>query len=316
MTLTPRRLWRPSLSSSIHKTKKPQKSRSCIKILQLLLILVIVAYSSLLLRLPTIGTGTSSSSTSSSSAATTTQNDHHHASDGQNVVAVHHGVKKHLGEFIQQKSKQPPKATIDSSVKKIQTQEENKTQHPTTTDEIDYWNLNHSLFYTIPSDENDGNLWDVDPIISKQIPQWMKSYFNWHKYKQKTVLQSNDKDPQTLFNENRWLIMQCLGEHDNKCGGTADRLKTLPWMIRVAYYTRRILLIRWTKPKTLESYLVPPVGGIDWRVKTDWLLDIVSVVVCFCIVLLCLSAMFCCNVTSGLLIPIFFSDFWTLLDVK
>ena len=37
-----------------------------------------------------------------------------------------------------------------------------------------------------------------------------------------------------------------------------------------AYRYKRLLLIWWQKPKPLEDFLVPPDGGVDWRVP-DWL---------------------------------------------
>ena len=72
----------------------------------------------------------------------------------------------------------------------------------------------------------------------------------------------------------RGMIMQCLAEQDRRCGGTADRLKPLPWAVRVAYQTHRILLIRWTRPARLEEFLLPPQGGVDWRVP-EWLAEVV-----------------------------------------
>ena len=64
--------------------------------------------------------------------------------------------------------------------------------------------------------------------------------------------------------------MQCLADQDKqRCGGTADRLKPIPFMLRMAYNTRRTLLIRWTRPAKLEEFLVPPKGGIDWRVPEE-----------------------------------------------
>lgn len=118
-------------------------------------------------------------------------------------------------------------------------------------------------FYNIPSDGT--NLWDHDPTI----PQWMKAYFNWHKWRRQTWSPDSWAD-------DRWMIMQCLRSQDKKkCGGTADRLKPLPTLLRLAYEHRRLLLIRWTRPATLESYLVPPEGGVDWRVP-DWLADVLE----------------------------------------
>ena len=76
----------------------------------------------------------------------------------------------------------------------------------------------------------------------------------------------------------RLYVMQCLRDHDEeKCGGTADRLKPFLYQLREAYERKRLLLIYWTKPARLEEFLVPPKGGIDWRVPT-WLEPIVSIV--------------------------------------
>ena len=130
----------------------------------------------------------------------------------------------------------------------------NTTSLPITNPFIDsYFTLN-----VPPSDGT--NLWDNDDEY--KFPQWAKVYFNWHKHKRTTWNLQN-------YTSERWLIMQCLADQDQKCGGTADRLKPLPLMLRMAYNTRRILLIRWTRPATLESFLVPPKAGFDWRVPEE-----------------------------------------------
>lgn len=92
------------------------------------------------------------------------------------------------------------------------------------------------------------------------LPHWMRDYFNWHDFKRRTW--SIDS-----FNDDRWLIMQCL-QSDRKCGGTSDRLKPILYLLRIAYYTKRILLIHWVKPAPLTEFLVPPKGGMDWTVPT------------------------------------------------
>eukprot|EP00934_Nitzschia_sp_Nitz4_P004380 Nitzschia sp. Nitz4//scaffold378_size14206//221//1652//NITZ4_008946-RA/size14206-processed-gene-0.8-mRNA-1//1//CDS//3329549684//4370//frame0 len=112
-------------------------------------------------------------------------------------------------------------------------------------------------FYNIPSDGM--NLWDNDA----RIPEWAKAYFNWHKWRRKNW------DP-NRWADDRWLIMQCIDRIDSRCGGTADRLKPVPTLLRLAYQHRRMLLIHWTRPVSLDSFLVPPQGGFDWRVP-DWL---------------------------------------------
>ena len=71
--------------------------------------------------------------------------------------------------------------------------------------------------------------------------------------------------------------MQCIrGQDDYSCGGTANRLKSFLYLLREAYETKRILLIYWTMPFKLEEYLVPPRGGINWRVP-KWMEEVVSI---------------------------------------
>ncbi|VEU45143.1 unnamed protein product [Pseudo-nitzschia multistriata] len=96
-----------------------------------------------------------------------------------------------------------------------------------------------------------------------EVPEWMKDYFRWHRYKRSTW-------NLTDWQSERWLISQCLKDQDpKKCGGTADRLKPLPTLLRRAWETKRIYLIRWTRPAMLEEFLVPPEGGFDWRVPGE-----------------------------------------------
>ena len=95
------------------------------------------------------------------------------------------------------------------------------------------------------------------------IPEWMKDYFRWHRYKRSTW-------NLTDWKSERWLISQCLMSQDQKkCGGTADRLKPVPTLLRRAWLSKRVYLIRWTRPGRLEEFLVPPVGGFDWRVPEE-----------------------------------------------
>ena len=97
----------------------------------------------------------------------------------------------------------------------------------------------------------------------ERIPNWMKVYFDWHEEQRKKFL--NPKDWQSMD----YLVMQCLKGAD-KCGGTSDRLKPTPTILRLAQMTNRFLLIHWSRPSKLEEFLLPPKGGIDWRVP-DWL---------------------------------------------
>jgi hypothetical protein len=99
------------------------------------------------------------------------------------------------------------------------------------------------------------------------LPQWMKGYLNWHHYKRQAW------GPQSLGKE-RFLVVQCL-KTDRTCGGTSDRLKPILYLLRLAYYSKRILIVHWTKPHPLTEFLVPPQGGIDWRAP-PWLVQYIE----------------------------------------
>lgn len=92
-------------------------------------------------------------------------------------------------------------------------------------------NMSNDIYYkNIPSEylvTNDTYfLWDKDPVI----PEWMKDYLRWHRYKRSTWDLKNWK-------KERWLIMQCLLDQDKKkCGGTADRLKPIPALLKKVIY--------------------------------------------------------------------------------
>jgi hypothetical protein len=106
---------------------------------------------------------------------------------------------------------------------------------------------------------NNNNLWDK----STMIPPWMKEYFSWHK--QQRALMTPDN-----WHNFSYLVMQCA-TFDQRCGGAADRLKPTTMMVLLASLMKRVLLIHWEKPARLEEFLLPPQGGIDWRIP-DYLL--------------------------------------------
>ena len=93
------------------------------------------------------------------------------------------------------------------------------------------------------------------------LPKWMQSYLQWHSKK----LQQIQQQPQ---NQQPWLkqkllVIRCLSE--DRCGGAADRLKSLPLYLAVAAKTKRLLFLRWTRPFRLEEFLVPS-DALNWTV--------------------------------------------------
>eukprot|EP00977_Amphora_coffeiformis_P016692 scaffold5237_cov179-Amphora_coffeaeformis.AAC.5 len=104
------------------------------------------------------------------------------------------------------------------------------------------------------------NLWEASTVL----PQWMKDYFVWHREQKNSINSKN-------WLNFRYLVVEC-SRFATKCGGTSDRLRPIPYYIRVAAQTTRILLIHWEKPRALETFLLPPYGGMDWRTP-EWLVQ-------------------------------------------
>lgn len=130
-------------------------------------------------------------------------------------------------------------------------------------------NVSNSIYYRdIPQEflieDPSIFLWDRPELM---IPEWMKDYFRWHRWKRSTWKDPTNDNTEDWRESERWLISQCLMSQDKrKCGGTADRLKPIPTLLRTAYENKRVFLIRWTRPAPLEEFLLPPAGGFDWRI--------------------------------------------------
>lgn len=88
-------------------------------------------------------------------------------------------------------------------------------------------------------------------------PTWISDYIVWH---QEMRSQYPGLKLFTDPSAPKILIRMCLG----LCGGLNDRLGQLPWDLYIANQTKRILLIRWERPKALEEFLVP--NELDWTV--------------------------------------------------
>jgi hypothetical protein len=87
----------------------------------------------------------------------------------------------------------------------------------------------------------------------------MKEYFRWH---QEQMANNNDNITMNV------LILRCF-HADTKCGGTADRLEPLPFVVMLAARMQRVLWIYWERPCALQEFLVPPSTGVDWRVPAN-----------------------------------------------
>jgi hypothetical protein len=93
-----------------------------------------------------------------------------------------------------------------------------------------------------------------------ELPKWITDYIAWHNemrtlYPGKLLFE----DP----NAPHVIVRVCLG----LCGGLNDRLGQLPWDLYVANQTRRVLFMKWDRPKPLEEFLVPNL--FNWTVPAD-----------------------------------------------
>jgi hypothetical protein len=88
-----------------------------------------------------------------------------------------------------------------------------------------------------------------DETSACRVPKWMKEYFRWHRETLGNITQPSDWLKQRIF------VLRCLD--NDGCGGTADRLRPLPYYIAVAARSKRLFFIRWTKPLPLEAILEP-----------------------------------------------------------
>jgi hypothetical protein len=125
-------------------------------------------------------------------------------------------------------------------------------------------------------------LWE----LSDYVPQWMKEYFDWHTEKRRTLTpedilsprNSNSNSNNNTSTSTRFLIVQCLHSNqdtNNECGSISERLMILPYLLRIAYETKRIVFIHWDVPVDITYFLLPPVMGCDFRAPM-WLRRIVS----------------------------------------
>lgn len=92
------------------------------------------------------------------------------------------------------------------------------------------------------------------------LPSWFVEYAEWHK--QQLIKINND--PNHWQDAAKYLIVRCP-RYESQCGGTADRLKSLPVVLRLGYLLDRVVLYNWERPHPLEEFLRPTQFGIDWR---------------------------------------------------
>ncbi|KAL3940693.1 MAG: hypothetical protein SGBAC_004815 [Bacillariaceae sp.] len=88
----------------------------------------------------------------------------------------------------------------------------------------------------------------------RSLPRWMISYFQWHS-QQLDLIHTNQNNGTNQWRHHRVLLVRCM--NDDRCGGTSDRLKSLPLFLILAAQTNRLLFLHWNRPFELEEFLVP-----------------------------------------------------------
>ena len=124
-------------------------------------------------------------------------------------------------------------------------------------------------------------LWE----LSDFLPPWMKDYFSWHQEERQKLTEGMWRNKQNNITSSsastigsKILVVQCLQQQSHSkhgvnespsssssCGSLLERVLLLPYWLRMAYETNRILFLHWTSPVDLSHYFEPPVGGCDWR---------------------------------------------------
>lgn len=97
------------------------------------------------------------------------------------------------------------------------------------------------------------------------LPKWITDYVHWHQ-----EIRAKFPGDELFTNKDapNVLVRTCLG----MCGGLHDRLGQLPWDIYLAMRLKRVLLIAWQRPRSLENFLLPPETNSDDRsaIAIDW----------------------------------------------
>jgi len=96
--------------------------------------------------------------------------------------------------------------------------------------------------------------------LDPELPKWIRDYVQWHRTVREEFpgnqLFENPKAPNVL-------IRTCLG----LCGGLHDRLGQLPWDLYLANQTKRVLFVKWFRPKPIEDFLIP--NALNWSMPPD-----------------------------------------------
>ena len=167
-------------------------------------------------------------------------------------------------------------------------QQENMHQHKNVLRKPFQWYRDH--WYNTNDPPSPRDIQKPPVWHDTQLPLWMKDYFEWHHKQQEEPTSNssplrmrndfnhNSKNHTTITpnnnnnnNNKRYLILQCL-EQDRQCGGLADRLLVLPFLVLVAAQSQRQLKIVWTVPFPLEEFLMPHTSNSETGIGVDWML--------------------------------------------
>lgn len=139
---------------------------------------------------------------------------------------------------------------------------ESGNDHPTTTISESFAlaksSAHHSTVYHQSMDYYD-NVADLYLQRMDRLPHWFQEYTKWHTESVRHLSMHRNYD------DYQYVLLRCV-KNDGKCYGTSDRLKMIPVILKLAYLSRRLFFIYWSRPFPLEEFLLPNTNYMNWTV--------------------------------------------------
>ena len=157
-----------------------------------------------------------------------------------------------------------------------ETNQKKKKDHDDSHDDSD-GDDDLSKYYFYPTSSTPAEAGVTATRLPQPPPKWFQEYLSWHQQARMDIdididHQNINTNYATKYKKYNYLVMRCL--RGDKCGGAADRLLPVLTLVKIAASTKRIFLIYWERPSSLETFLVPPIDGLDWRIP-KYLSDII-----------------------------------------
>lgn len=106
-------------------------------------------------------------------------------------------------------------------------------------------------------------LWELSDLL----PGWMREYMEWHGTERRILTRDSWRS-----GRHRVVVLDCPrgGVGGDGRHSLAECFTAIPYLLRECHAAGRLLFLHWTGPTSLAEFLVPPIGGLDWRLP-KWL---------------------------------------------